>query len=73
MATQIVIDQTGDTRHHFDPHNNGQLLEAERRFKDLTGRGFTAAKRTSPGHTTKLRSFDPTAKETVFFPRMVGG
>lgn len=73
MATQIVIDQTGDTRHHFDPCNDGQLLEAERRFKDLTGRGFTAAKRTSPGQTTKLRSFDPTAEETVFFPRMVGG
>lgn len=73
MATQIVIDQTGDTRHHFDPQNDGQLLEAERRFKDLTGRGFTAAKRTSPGQTAKLTSFDPTAEETVFFPRMVGG
>jgi hypothetical protein len=73
MATQIVIDQTGDTRHHFDPHNDDQLLEAERRFKDLTGRGFTAAKRISPGQTAKLRSFDPNVEETVFFPRVVGG
>lgn len=73
MATQIVMDQTGDTRHHFDPDNAGQLLEAERRFNDLTGRGFTAAKRTSPGQTSKLRAFDPAAEETVFFPRMVGG
>ena len=73
MATQIVMDQTGDTRHYFDPLNSRELLEAERRFKDLTGRGYTAAKRTSPGQTTKLRSFDPTAEETLFFPRMVGG
>jgi hypothetical protein len=73
MATQIVMDQTGDTRHHFDPLNNAELLEAERRFNDLTGRGFTAAKRTSPGQASKLRSFDPTAEETIFFPRMVGG
>ena len=73
MATQIVMDQTGDTRHYFDPDNAGELLEAERRFNDLTGRGFTAAKRTSPGQTSKLRAFDPAAEETVFFPRMVGG
>ena len=73
MATQIVMDQTGDSRHYFDPHDPGELLEAERRFKDLTDQGFTAAKRTSPGQTTKLRAFDPTAEETLFFPRMVGG
>ena len=73
IATQIVMDQTGDTRHLFDPQNAGERLEAERRFHDLTGRGFTAAKRIAPGQTSKLRSFDPTAEETVFFPRLVGG
>ena len=73
MATQIVMDQTGDTRHHFDPDNTAELIEAEKRFKDLTARGFIAARRTSPGQTSKLRSFDPTAEETLFFPRMVGG
>ena len=73
MATQIVMDKAGDTRHHFDPQNTSELLAAERRFNDLTCRGFTAAKRTLPGQTTKLRTFDPTAKETLFFPRMVGG
>jgi hypothetical protein len=73
MAIQIVMDLTGDTRHHFDPRNADELVKAEERFKNLTGRGFTAAKRTSLGETTKLRSFDPTAEETVFFPRIVGG
>ena len=73
MASQIVMDQTGDTRHYFDPLNSSERLEAEQRFKDLTDQGFTAAKRTSPGQTEKLRSFDPTTEETLFFPRLVGG
>ncbi len=43
MATQIVMDHSGDTRHIFDPKDAKALLEAERRFKELTGAGFTAA------------------------------
>jgi hypothetical protein len=40
---------------------------------ELTGTGFSAAARTAVGETIKVASFDPTAKETVFFPRLVGG
>jgi hypothetical protein len=43
MATQIVMDRTGDSRHNFDAKNADALLEAEQRFKELTGAGFTAA------------------------------
>jgi hypothetical protein len=35
--------------------------------------GFTAAFRTGPGEVTRIKSFDPTAKETLFYPRLVGG
>jgi len=73
MATQIVMDHHGDTQHHFDPQNARELLEAEERFRNLTERGFTAAKRTSPGQIAKIRTFDPNAEETLFYPRMVGG
>jgi hypothetical protein len=73
MATQIVMDHTGDRRHQFDPQNASELAEAEKRFMELTGMGFTAAARTAEGETIKVASFDPTAKETVFFPRLVGG
>ena len=73
MATQIVMDHTGDRRHQFDPQNADGLAEAEKRFKELTGMGFTAATRTTAGELTKVASFDPTAQETVFFPRLVGG
>ncbi|OAF10387.1 MULTISPECIES: hypothetical protein [Bradyrhizobium] len=73
MATQIVMDHTGDTRHEFDPENAEAVARAERRFRELTGLGFTAAVRTAPGEVSRIRSFDPTAHETLFYPRLVGG
>jgi hypothetical protein len=48
-------------------------LKAEERFKPLTSVGFTAAVRDTTGKATMTRSFDPTAEETLFYPRLVGG
>jgi hypothetical protein len=73
MATQIVMDHTGDTRHYFDANDAQALREAEERFKKLTGDGFTAAVRTAAGEVSQVRSFDPAAEETLFYPRLVGG
>ncbi len=73
MATQIVMDHTGDTRHHFNAKDAQAVAKAETRFRQLTGRGFTAAVRTGAGEVTRIGSFDPTAEETLFFPRLVGG
>jgi hypothetical protein len=73
MATQIVLDHNGDTRHKFDAKDAKALLEAEQRFKKLTGAGFTAAARSASGDPVVKRTFDPTAEETVFYPRLVGG
>ncbi|MCK1401414.1 hypothetical protein IVB45_06270 [Bradyrhizobium sp. 4] len=65
MATQIVMDSTGDSRHFFEEDDPKGLAEAERRFKMFTGRGFTAATRTP--------AVDATAEETLFYPHLVGG
>ena len=73
MAAQIVMDHTGDTRHYFDAKDAEALAKAEERFKELTGAGFTAAVRTAAGEVSQIRSFDPTAEQTLFFPRLVGG
>ena len=73
MATQIVMDQTGDTRHWFDPNDTEALSRAEKRFHSLTTVGYTAAVRDTAGKATVTRSFDPMAEETVFYPRLVGG
>ena len=73
MAIQIVMDRTGDSRHFFNPNDAQELAMAEQRFYELTKVGFTAAVRTGPGQVSQIRSFDPNAEETVFFPRLVGG
>jgi hypothetical protein len=73
MARHIVMDATGDTRHEFDACDPAALADAEKRFKELTGAGFTAAVRKGEGHSELARSFDPTVEETVFFPRLQGG
>ena len=49
------------------------LLSAEERFRQLSDLGYTAAVRNVSGDPTIVRNFDPTAKETLFFPRLVGG
>jgi hypothetical protein len=73
MPTQIVMDHTGDSRHQFDAANQASIDEAEKRFKELTGLGFTAAVKTGPGESRVVRAFDPTAEETLFVPRLKGG
>ena len=73
MATQIVMDRTGDTRHYFDADDTEAVFKAEECFNVLTSVGFTAAVRDAEGEVTVTRSFDPTAEETLFFPRLVGG
>ncbi|UQR64933.1 hypothetical protein LRP30_06530 [Bradyrhizobium sp. C-145] len=73
MATQIVMDHSGDSRHFFDDSSADALAEAERLFLEYIGKGYTAAVRTGPGEVTKITAFEPTAEETLFFPRLVGG
>jgi hypothetical protein len=73
MATQIVMDRNGDTRHQFDANDELALSEAEERFKELTTVGFTAAVRTASGEVTLQRTFDPAVDETLFYPRLAGG
>jgi hypothetical protein len=73
MATQIVMDYTGDTRHYFNSHDREAVAKAEKRFRKLTGAGYTAAVRAATGEVAVTHSFDSAAEETLFFPRLVGG
>ena len=61
MATHIVMDHSGDTRHQYDANDAQALLEAEERFNQLTGAGFTAAINSPSGEPFVTRTFDPTA------------
>lgn len=70
---QLVMDHTGHTEHAFDPANVVSTGEAMRRFAELTGKGYAAAKRVAPGQQQLIRAFDPTAEETIFVPPLQGG
>src|SRR5258708_36301418 len=74
MATQIVMDHSGDTRHYFDADDTETLLKAEERFKALASAGFTAAVLDAAVDVTVTRPFAPSAKENIFYSRtFVGG
>ena len=73
MAVHIVMDQSGDTRFVFNHRDATELASAEKRFMELTGAGFTAAVRSGPGECRVVKSFDGTADETLFYPRLTGG
>jgi hypothetical protein len=73
MHTQIIMDRSGDTRHQFAPDDASAVAAAERRFAELIDAGYIAVKRTGNGTSELVRRFDPSAQETVFIPRLVGG
>jgi hypothetical protein len=74
MATQIVMDRTGDTRHEFDVADSTAVALAEQRFRQLTGKGFRAVALGSGGSPGKVISkFDPNVEETLFIPQLQGG
>ena len=57
----------------FDNQDDAEVANAEQRFREWTSAGLTAAVRSGPGEQRIIRSFDPTAEETLFYPRLVGG
>ena len=70
MAMEIVNYHAGDAKHQFDA-DDIKALAAGRHLKKLAFAG-SAAVRTSSGETKVTRTFDPTAEQTLFYPRLVG-
>src|SRR5436309_3183594 len=74
MHTQIVMDRSGDTRHEFDPASSKEVVDAERRFRQLTGEGFRAVALGRDGEPGRLLAdFDSTVERTLFIPQLQGG
>jgi hypothetical protein len=61
MHLQIVMDTSGDNRHQFHPDDASALAEAEKRFDELIGTGFIAAKRTGNGTSELVSAVRPFA------------
>ena len=76
MSIQIVMDDSGDTRHQFNVADRNALERAEARFHELTGQGYRAVAlggRAKPGEGRLLHRFDPSVEQTLFIPQLQGG
>ena len=76
MSIQIVMDDSGDTRHQFNVADRNALERAEARFQELTGQGYRAVAlggRAKPGEGRLLHRFDPSVEQTLFIPQLQGG
>ncbi|HWE20540.1 MAG TPA: hypothetical protein VG758_25755 [Hyphomicrobiaceae bacterium] len=74
MGVHIVMDRSGDTRHEFDASDAKAVALAEKRFKELTGKGFRAVALAKDGGPGSLQNkFDPQVEQTLFIPQLQGG
>jgi len=68
------MDRSGDTRHEFDTADARSVALAEKRFRELTGKGFRAVALAKDGGSGKLLGrFDPQEEQTLFIPQLQGG
>lgn len=73
MPKFMIMNRSGHSEEAFDKANVVSVAEAEKRFKELTGEGFIAAKVTGQGTQELIRAFDPNAEEIIFHPHLQGG
>jgi hypothetical protein len=76
MGIQMVMDDSGDTRHEFNVTDRKGLERAEARFRELTGQGYRAValdSRAKRGEGRLLHKFDPRVEQTLFIPQLQGG
>ena len=74
MIVFRIMDHSGDSRMVFNVDNETEAKAAEEQFKELTEDGYrpvVPGENGRPG--TIVKELDPTAKETLFIPRLQGG
>ena len=70
MKTHIIMDRRGDSRHEFDATCPVALAEAEKRFRDLTGKGFRAVALGTDGKNVLLRGLTPRSSKLSSYPSL---
>jgi hypothetical protein len=69
-----VLDNTGHTKHIWNPDNEAEVEGAEALFTTLTGRGFRAFYVDKKGEEGKrMDRFDPRAEKMILVPQLKGG
>ena len=74
MGLLRVLCGKGDVKVEWDTEKAEAIAEAERIFRDNAARGYAAFKvETGVDTAVRIEQFDPTAREIIQIPRIVGG
>jgi hypothetical protein len=74
MGLLRVLCGKGDVKVEWDTEEAQAVAEAERIFRDNAARGYAAFKvETGVDTAVRIEEFDPTAREIIQIPRIVGG
>jgi hypothetical protein len=74
MGEMRIMDQSGDTKLIWDPNIDDELQNAERTFKDLKKKGYSAYRVDKKGEKSGLmEEFDEDAGKIIMVPKMKGG
>jgi hypothetical protein len=74
MGLLRVLCGRGDVKVEWETEKAEAVAEAERIFRDNAARGYAAFKvEDSVEAAVRIDEFDPTAKEIIQVPRIVGG
>jgi hypothetical protein len=74
MGLLRVLCGKGDVKVEWDTEKAEAIAEAERIFRDNAARGYAAFKvETGVDTAVRIEEFDPTAREIIQIPRIVGG
>jgi len=74
MGTLHVIDETGDSKFMWDPENDDEVAAAEKQYKELKKKGYSAFGVKKNGEKgTAINEFDPDAGKIIMVPKMQAG
>ena len=74
MGMLRVLCGRGDVKVEWDTERAEAVAEAERIFRENAARGYAAFKVDDQVEgATRIEEFDPTAREIIQVPRIVGG
>ena len=75
MGVMYVLNQTGHGEVAWDMSDTGSVALAEREFKSLSSKGYSAFVRPEPSSQEMFRvnSFSPDADEILWVKPLVGG
>ncbi len=73
MGALRLLDQSGDTKHEWDPSKPAEVEAAAELFTLYRQRGYIAARMENDAAGEVINEFDPRAGTIIFHPQMQGG